>query len=167
MVMKAQGIADKNGWHKFEGLQYFYSIAGRDIEREIVPMAIDQRMAIMPWSPLAGGFMTGKFTRSNEKAGDSRRDNFDFPPINKTKAYDIIDVLADIAKVHDATVAQVALAWVRHQAGITSTIIGAKNVQQLNDNILSTNLLLNQEELKQLNDISALNKEYPGWMVIS
>ncbi len=165
MVMKAQGIADKNGWHKFEGLQYFYSIAGRDIEREIVPMAIDQRMAIMPWSPLAGGFMTGKFTRSNEKAGDSRRDNFDFPPINKTKAYDIIDVLADIAKVHDATVAQVALAWVRHQAGITSTIIGAKNVQQLNDNILSTNLLLNQEELKQLNDISALNKEYPGWMV--
>ncbi len=165
MVMKAQGIADKNGWHKFEGLQYFYSIAGRDIEREIVPMALDQKLAIMPWSPLAGGFMTGKFTRNNEKAGDSRRDNFDFPPINKAKAYDIIDVLAGIAKAHEATVAQIALAWVRHQAGVTSTLIGAKNVQQLTDNIHSTNLLLNQEELKQLNDISALNKEYPGWMV--
>lgn len=165
MVMKAQGIADRHGWHKFEGLQYFYSIAGRDAEREVIPMALDQKLAVMPWSPLAGGFMSGKYTRNNEVAGDSRRDSFDFPPVNKDRAYDIIDILAAIAKDHDATVAQVALAWVRHQPGITSTIIGAKNAKQLADNIKSTAIILSADELSRLDSISALKKEYPGWMV--
>ena len=164
MVMKAQGIAAINGWHKFEGLQYFYSLAGRDAEREIIPMAIDQKLAVMPWSPLAGGFMSGKYTRETDKAG-GRRDTFDFPPVNKEKAYDIIDVLNGIAKTHEASVAQIALAWVRLQPGITSTIIGAKTVAQLNDNIKSTTIALSDDEMKQLNDISALPKEYPGWMV--
>lgn len=164
MVMKAQGIAAANGWHKFEGLQYFYSIAGRDIEREILPMATDQKLAVMPWSPLAGGFMSGKYTRENEKAG-GRRDNFDFPPINKDRAYDIIDVMSRISKAHDASVAQVALAWVRHQPAVTSTIIGAKSVEQLNDNIKSTRIVLSPAELQQLDEISALPNEYPGWMV--
>ena len=165
MVMKAQGIADKNGWHQFEGLQYFYSLAGRDIEREILPMALDQQLAIMPWSPLAGGFMSGKFTRHNEKAGDSRRNNFDFPPIDKEKAYDIIDVLAAIAESKFTSVAQVALAWVRQQRAVTSTIIGAKTVDQLNDNIESVLLHLSDDEMKQLHVVSTLKKEYPGWMV--
>lgn len=165
MVMKALGIAEKHGWNKFVGLQYFYSLSGRDIEREIVPLAADQNLAIMPWSPLAGGFLSGKFTRDNEKAGDSRRDTFDFPPINKEKAYDIIDVIADIGKKHNVSAAQVALAWVRLQKGITSTIIGAKNVDQLNDNIKSTELELSADELKRIDEVSALAKEYPGWMV--
>ena len=164
MVMKAQGIATLNGWHKFEGLQYFYSIAGRDVEREVLPMATDQKLAVMPWSPLAGGFMSGKYTRENQKAG-GRRDNFDFPPVNKEKAFDIIDVLAEIGKTHNTSVAQIALAWVRHQPAVTSTIIGAKNLQQLNDNIQSTTTNLSADELKKLNEISALGKEYPGWMV--
>ena len=164
MVMKGQGIAAKNGWHQFEGLQYFYSLAGRDIEREVLPMAKDQQLAVLPWSPLAGGFMSGKYTRDNDKAG-GRRDNFDFPPINKEKAYTIIDVLETISKAHNVSVAQVALAWVRLQAGVTSTIIGAKSVAQLNDNVQSTNIVLSADELQQLNDISALPKEYPGWMV--
>lgn len=165
LVMKAQGIADKNGWHKFEGLQYFYSLAGRDVEREILPMAADQRLAVMPWSPLAGGFMSGKYTRHNQKAGDSRRDSFDFPPVNKEKAYDIIDVLAEVAKTHNTSVAQIALAWVRHQPQVTSTIIGAKNLVQLADNIDSTGVVLSTEELARINEVSALPKEYPGWMV--
>lgn len=165
MVIKAQGIAAMNGWHKFEGLQYYYSIAGRDIEREILPMAADQKLAVMPWSPLAGGFLSGKYTRHNETAGDSRRDNFDFPPVDKEKAYDIIDVMSDIATEHEATVAQVALAWVRHQAGITSTIIGAKNIKQLTDNIASTRIVLSADQLHKLDNISGLKKEYPGWMV--
>jgi aryl-alcohol dehydrogenase-like predicted oxidoreductase len=165
MVMKAQGIAEKNGWNKFIGLQYFYSLPARDIEREIVPLAQDQNLAIMPWSPLAGGFVTGKYTRDNEKAGDSRRDEFDFPPINKEKTYDIVDVLAGVAKDHDASVAQIALAWVRQQPGITSTIIGAKNISQLNDNIKSVEITLSPEELEKIDGISALSKEYPGWMV--
>jgi len=164
MVMKGQGIAAMNGWHKFEGLQYFYSLAGRDLEREVLPMAIDQKLAVMPWSPLAGGFMSGKYTRDTQKAG-GRLDNFDFPPVNKEKAYDIIDVLAEIGKSHHISVAQVALAWVRHQKGITSTIIGAKTIEQLNDNIHSVNIELSADELKKLDEVSALPKEYPGWMV--
>lgn len=165
MVMKAQGIAALNGWHKFEGLQYFYSLAGRDIEREILPMAADQKLAVMPWSPLAGGFISGKFTRENQKLEGSRRTNFDFPPINKDKAFDIIDVMQEIAAAHGCTVAQVALAWVRCQAGITSTIIGAKSIAQLHDNIKSTTVALTADDLAKLNNASALPKEYPGWMV--
>ncbi len=164
MVMKAQGIAAANGWHKFEGLQYFYSLAGRDIEREIIPMAIDQKLAVMPWSPLAGGFMSGKYNRDKDKAG-GRRDSFDFPPINKDKAYDIIDVMETIGKEHNASVAEVALAWVRLQKGVTSTIIGAKTTDQLHANIKSTELVLSADDLKKLDDVSALSKEYPGWMV--
>ncbi|MDB5116725.1 MAG: aldo/keto reductase [Mucilaginibacter sp.] len=165
MVMKALGIADKHGWNKFVGLQYFYSLSGRDIEREIVPLAADQNLAIMPWSPLAGGFLSGKYTRDNEKAGDSRRDIFDFPPINKEKSYDIIDVISEIGKQHNVSVAQIALAWVRLQKGITSTIIGAKNIDQLNDNLKSIEIELSADELKRIDEVSALPKEYPGWMV--
>lgn len=166
MVMKAQGIADKYGWNKFVGLQYYYSLSTRDIERELVPLAIDQNMAIMPWSPLAGGFLSGKFTRSDAQDSDSRRAKFDFPPINKDKAYDIVDVLAEIGQQHGVSVAQVALAWVRLQKGVTSTIIGAKTVEQLNDNLKSVDVVLSADELKRLNDLSTLAPEYPGWMVV-
>lgn len=165
MVMKAIGIAEKNGWNKFVGLQYYYSLTSRDIEREVLPLAIDQNLAVMPWSPLAGGFLSGKYTRDNEKAGDSRRDVFDFPPVNKEKAYDIIDVIAGIGKQYNVSAAQVALAWVRLQKGITSTIIGAKRVDQLLDNVRSTELILSDDDLKKINEVSALPREYPGWMV--
>ena len=165
LVMKALGIADKNGWNKFAGLQYYYSLASRDIEREVLPLAHDQHLAVMPWSPLAGGFLGGKYSRNAEKAEGSRRTAFDFPPINKDKTYDIIDVIAEIAKQHHATIAEIALAWVRLQKGITSTIIGAKTVEQLNDNIKSVNVELSNDELKQIDEVSALQKEYPGWMV--
>lgn len=165
MVMKAIGIAKQHGWNQFAGMQYYYSLAGRDIEREILPLAIDQNLAVMPWSPLAGGFLSGKYTRNNEKAGDSRRDDFDFPPVNKEKAYDIIDVLAKIGKQHKVSVAEVALAWVRQQKGITSTIIGAKNTDQLQANIKSTEVQLTEDDLKKIDEVSALPKEYPGWMV--
>lgn len=165
MVMKAIGIAEKHGWHKFVGLQYFYSLSGRDIEREIVSLAADQNLAVMPWSPLAGGFLSGKFVRGVEKAGDSRRDNFDFPPINKNKAYDIVDELIAIGKEYGVSAAEIGLAWVRYQKSITSTIIGAKSVEQLKANIHSTEIELTQEQLKKLDELSALPKEYPGWMV--
>ena len=153
------------GYEKFVATQNYYSIAGRDMEREITPMAISEGISIMPWSPLAGGFLSGKYTRTNEVAGDSRRDSFDFPPVNKEKAYDIIDVLISIANKHQVTAAQVALAWVLKQPGITSVIIGAKNQLQLNDNLNSTRLILSDEELIQLNKISELPSEYPNWMV--
>ncbi|MDO3640966.1 aldo/keto reductase [Mucilaginibacter sp. L3T2-6] len=165
LVMKALGIAEKHGWNKFVGLQYYFSLAGRDIEREILPLAADQNLAVMPWSPLAGGFLGGKYNRDSEKAEGSRRSAFDFPPVNKERTYDIIDVIAEVGKQHKVSVAEVALAWVRQQKGITSTIIGAKNVDQLNANVKSVDLQLTAEDLEKIDKVSALPKEYPGWMV--
>jgi aryl-alcohol dehydrogenase-like predicted oxidoreductase len=165
MVMKANDIADKMGWTKFVASQNFYSIASRDIEREIVPMALSEGIGIMPWSPLAGGFLSGKFTRDKEKAGDSRRDTFDFPPLNKTKAYDIIDVMTKVGINHKVSAARVALAWILTKPGVTSIIIGAKKKEQLVDNIESVNLKLSNEELSELETISAMALEYPAWMV--
>jgi aryl-alcohol dehydrogenase-like predicted oxidoreductase len=165
MVMKAQGIADKQGWNKFIGLQYYYAVASRDIEREILPLAEDQNLGVMPWSPLAGGFLSGKYTRNNQTAEGSRRDNFDFPPLNKDRAYDIIDVISEIGQQYNVSAAQIALAWVRLQKNVTSTIIGAKRVDQLLDNIKSTEIELSDFDLKKIDEVSALPKEYPGWMV--
>ncbi|MGE5393207.1 MAG: aldo/keto reductase [Candidatus Saccharibacteria bacterium] len=165
MVVKANSYSEKMGWNRFVASQNYYSIASRDIEREITPMALSEKIGIMPWSPLAGGFLSGKYTRQNEVAGNSRRDQFDFPPINKEKAYDIIDVMAGIAKQHEVSVATVALNWVIKQPGVTSTIIGAKNIDQLKQNIAATDLQLNDGEMEQLNTVSALTPEYPAWMV--
>ena len=165
MMMKANGFASHMGWDKFVATQNYYSIASRDIEREIAPMAISEGISIMPWSPLAGGFLSGKFTRTNEIAGESRRDTFNFPPVDKEKAYDIIEVMIRIGQSHGVTAARVALAWVLAQPGVTSVIIGAKNLIQLNDNIDSVTLELTSEELEELNKISELPSEYPAWMV--
>ena len=165
MMMKANSFCDHMGWEKFVATQNYYSIASRDIEREIAPMAISEGISIMPWSPLAGGFLSGKFTRTNEVAGDSRRDAFNFPPVDKEKAYDIIDVMIKIGQRHKVTAAQVALAWVLAQRGVTSVIIGAKTLVQLNDNINAVNLKLSDEDFIELNTVSEMVSEYPTWMV--
>jgi aryl-alcohol dehydrogenase-like predicted oxidoreductase len=165
MVTKANACAEMMHWTKFVALQNYYSIAGRDIEREIIPMALSEGLALMPWSPLAGGFLSGKFTRHNIKAGDSRRDTFDFPPVNKEHAYNVIDVMIEIGKLHNVSAAQVALAWMLRKPAVTSIIIGAKKHEQLLDNIDSINLNLSPEEMQKLDAISALSPEYPGWML--
>jgi aryl-alcohol dehydrogenase-like predicted oxidoreductase len=165
MVMKANSFAANLGWSKFVASQNFYSIASREIEREIVPMALSEGISIMPWSPLAGGFLSGKFRRESKTAGDNRRDNFDFPPINKEKAYDIIDVMVKIGDRYNVSAARVALSWTKEKAGVTSVIIGAKSQEQLLDNLACSQLQLTQDEIKELDTISALTPEYPGWMV--
>ena len=164
MVAKANGIADKMGWTKFSALQYYYALACRDIENDIVPLAQSEGLAVLPWSPLAGGFLSGKYDRNTPKAGNSRRDEFDFPPLDKEKAYDIIDVMREIAQAREVSVAQVALRWVMSQSGITSTIIGAKNEKQLKDNLNAVNWQLSDEEMKQLNEVSQSPNPYPSWM---
>jgi aryl-alcohol dehydrogenase-like predicted oxidoreductase len=165
MVMKANSFAGNMGWSKFVASQNFYSIASRDIEREIVPMALSEGISIMPWSPLAGGFLSGKFTRDIKIAGSSRRDIFDFPPINKERAFDIIDVMIKIGERYKVSAARVALSWTKDKPGVTSVIIGAKNQEQLLDNVACTKLQLTQDEIKELDSVSALIPEYPGWMV--
>lgn len=166
MVMKAIGIAKRHGWHSFVAMQYFYAAANRDVEQELIPLAQDQNLGFMPWSPLAGGFLSGKFTRDKSNTGGgSRRDTFDFPVIDKEKAYDIIDVLIRMGENHQVSAAEVALAWVRQQKGVTSTIIGAKTPEQLKSNLHSTSFQLTESELKELDEVSKPARIYPGWMV--
>ncbi|WP_066836776.1 aldo/keto reductase [Rufibacter ruber] len=166
MVMKAIGIARQHGWHRFKAMQYFYTPANRDAERDLLPLALDQSLAFLPWSPLAGGFLSGKYTREQTNTGgESRRDTFDFPIIDKEKAYDIIDVLKEIGQRHHVSAAEVTLAWVRQQKGVTSTIIGAKKVEQLKSNIHSTQVHLSPEEIQQINQASQHDTGYPNWMV--
>jgi aryl-alcohol dehydrogenase-like predicted oxidoreductase len=164
-VMKSLWISDRKNLARFESLQMYYSVAGRDIERELVPLANDQKLAILPWSPLAGGLMSGKFSRDNEKPDGARRATLDFPPVERERAWKIIDVMRPIAADHLVSVAQVALAWLLAQPHVTSVIIGAKNQEQLLDNIAATELALSAEQLQAINDASELPGEYPQWML--
>jgi aryl-alcohol dehydrogenase-like predicted oxidoreductase len=128
-------------------------------------LALDQKLALLPWSPLAGGFLSGKYSRDTKGPEGSRRSSFDFPPIDKERAFNIIDAMRPIANAHQASVARVALAWLLRQPHVTSVIIGAKTREQLVDNIAATELKLTAPELETLNQTSALPPEYPGWML--
>jgi len=165
-VMKAQGIAAQHGWARFETLQAYYSIAGRDLEREIVPMLNDQRVGLMVWSPLAGGLLSGKFGPGSNGPEGARRAAFDFPPVNKERAWACIDAMREIGQAHDgASVARVALAYVLAKPFVTTVIIGAKTMEQLDDNLTAPKLSLSADEMKKLDEVSALPPEYPGWML--
>ncbi|HTW38964.1 MAG TPA: aldo/keto reductase [Steroidobacteraceae bacterium] len=164
-IAKALGICERRGLARFESVQAYYSLAGRDIEREIVPLASDQRLAILPWSPLAGGFLTGKFSRDGKGPPEARRSSFDFPPLDHERAFRVIDAARPIAQAHEVSVARVALAWVLHQPAVTSVIIGAKTREQLLDNLGAAELELSADELAALASASALPSEYPGWML--
>jgi len=163
-LMKALSYSEFKGLAKFVSLQAYYTIAGRELERDIIPLLQDQKIGLMVWSPLAGGFLSGKYKR-NQNPEDARRVNFDFPPINKEKAFDIVEAMEPIAKSKGASVAQVALAWLLHQQVVTSVIIGAKKTEQLDDNLKAVNLKFTAEELKKLDEVSQLPMEYPGWMI--
>ena len=165
-IMKANGIADKRGWTRIETTQVYYSIAGRDLEQDIVPMMQDQNIGCLVWSPLAGGYLAGKYTSGGDtKAEPGRRAQFDFPPIDKDKADRIVVTMRDVAKAHGVSVARVALAWVRQKPFVTSTIIGAKTLEQLNDNLEAVSLTLSAEEIVKLDEISADRPQYPHWMI--
>jgi aryl-alcohol dehydrogenase-like predicted oxidoreductase len=163
-IMKSLGISAQNRLAKYVSLQAYYTIAGRDLERELVPLLLDQKMGLMVWSPLAGGFLSGKYSR-NASTEEGRRVNFDFPPINKEKAFDIIDVMQEIAASKGVSVAQIALAWLLHQSVVTSVIVGAKKPEQLADNLKAIEVKFTDDELSRLDEVSKLAPEYPGWMI--
>lgn len=162
-IMKAFGISAHGHLEKFITLQAYYSLAGRELERELVPMMIDQKMGLLVWSPLAGGFLTGKFTRSGSD-DQARRSKFNFPPVDLEKGYGIVDAMAAVGTRRNATVPQIALAWLLHQPVVTSVIIGAKNMTQLKDNLGAIDVKLDENDVKELNEASRLAPEYPGWM---
>ena len=164
-IAKSLGISERKALARFESIQAYYSLAGRELEREIVPLANDQRLAILPWSPLAGGLLSGKFKSDGNGPEGARRTTFDFPPVDREKAFRIIDVMRPISTRHGVSVARVALAWLLHQSAVTSVIIGAKTREQLTDNLAATEVKLSTEDLSALNEVSALAREYPGWMV--
>ncbi|GAC1357539.1 MAG: aldo/keto reductase [Acidobacteriaceae bacterium] len=164
-IMKALGISAQKNLAKFDTLQAYYSIAGRELEREIVPLLEDQGTGLLVWSPLAGGLLSGKFSRENQKPEGSRRSEFDFPLVDKERTWRILDVLRPIAETRKASVATVALAWVLAKPFVTSVIIGAKRLDQLHENLAAADLQLTPEDITQLDDVSALPPEYPGWMV--
>jgi len=162
-LMKALGISREQQLERFRCTQSYYSLVGRDLERETLPLLKDQGLGLLVWSPLAGGFLSGKFTRDG---GDeaARRAKFDFPPINKERAFDIVDVLGQIAKKTGASIPQVAIAWILANRAVTSVIIGAKKISQLDDNLKSVDVVLSADDKKALDEVSALTVEYPAWM---
>lgn len=163
-IMKATAISERHGWNRFESIQAYYSLAGRELEREIVPMALDQGLGILVWSPLAGGLLSGKFSADDRGPDGARRTNFDFPPVDRPRAFRCVDAMRPIATAHGVSVARVALAWLLHRPGVASVIVGAKTADQLNDNIAATDLRLSEAELAALEEASRLPPEYPGWM---
>ena len=164
-IMKALGIADRHGWTRLSTLQAYYTIAGRDLEREIVPLLESEKLGLMVWSPLAGGLLSGKFDRDGRGPDGTRRASFDFPPVNRERAFDCVDVMREIGKAHGVSVARIALAWILQRPFVMSVIIGAKTIEQLDDNLAATEVMLTAEELERLDKVSALPPEYPGWMV--
>ncbi len=160
-IVKALGISERAGLARFETLQAYYSIAGRDLEREIVPMLRSEGLGLLVWSPLAGGLLSGKYAGGS---GEGRRASFDFPPVDRPRAEACIDAMRTVAEARGVSVAQVALAWLLHRKAVTSVIVGAKRLDQLEDNIAATELSLTGDELDTLDAVSALPAEYPGWM---
>jgi aryl-alcohol dehydrogenase-like predicted oxidoreductase len=164
-LMKALGVAQHNNMARFETLQAYYSIAGRDLERDIVPLLADQKVGLMVWSPLAGGLLSGKYGPGSNGPEGARRTAFDFPPVDKDRAWKCIDAMREVGAKHDASVARVALAWILAKPFVTTVIIGAKTMDQLDDNLAAVKLELTAEEVSKLDDVSALPPEYPGWML--
>jgi aryl-alcohol dehydrogenase-like predicted oxidoreductase len=164
-LMKALWISDRNNLHRFVSLQAYYTVAGRDLERELVPLIQDQEIGLMVWSPLAGGLLSGKFFRDRVGPKNARRVDFDFPPVNRERLFDVVDVMREIAADHGVSVAQIALSWLLHQPVVTSVIIGAKTEEQLADNLAAVDVSLSNDELSRLEAVSKLPPEYPGWML--
>lgn len=162
-IAKSLGLSELKGLEKFASLQAYYSLAGRDLERDVIPMLDSEGLGLMVWSPLAGGFLSGKFTRDSK--GEGRRSDFDFPPVKKDRGYDAVDTMRSIADARGVTVPQIALAWLLAKPAVTTVIIGARRLDQLKDNLGSVDVELTAAEMQILDQCCAPEPEYPGWML--
>jgi len=164
-IMKGLAISERKHWSRFESVQAYYTVASRDLEREVLPLIQDQQLGLMVWSPLAGGLLSGKFARDGEGPDGARRASFDFPIVDKARAFRCIDAMRPIAERHEVSVARVALAWLLSRPQVTTVIVGAKTPEQLGDNLGASAIDLSAEEISVLDEVSALPPEYPGWMI--
>lgn len=161
-MAKAMGISERLGLARIEAVQSYYSLAGRELEREIVPMLKSEKLGLMVWSPLAGGYLSGKYSDGKK---DGRRAEFNFPPVDYPQADATVDAMRPIAKKHGCSVAQVALAWLLHQDAVSTVVIGANTLDQLDSNLAAVNVSLDPDDLGSLDAVSRLKPEYPGWMI--
>ena len=164
-IMKGLAISEKKGWARFATVQAYYTIAGRDLEREVVPLIRDQGLGLMVWSPLAGGLLTGKFSPDGKGPGDSRRSKFDFPMVDKARAFCCVDAMRPMADQRGVSIARIAMAWLLAQQPVSSVIVGARTIDQLKDNLEAAEVVLSAGELGTLDQVSQLPEEYPGWML--
>jgi len=164
-IAKALGISALRDLAPFASLQAYYSIAGRDLEREIIPMLESEHLGLLVWSPLAGGFLSGKRTRASAAAEGTRRAGLPFPPVNEERAYDVVETLQPMAASRGVSIARLAVAWLLHQPRVTSVILGARKVEQLDDTLGAVDIAFTANELAELDRVSALPMEYPGWML--
>ena len=164
-IMQGLAISEGRGWARFVSVQAYYTIAGRDLEREVLPLIKDQGLGLMVWSPLAGGLLTGKFSPGGKGPRDSRRSKFDFPVVDKERAFRCIEAMRPMAAERGVSLARIALAWLLAQQPVSSVIIGAKTMEQLEDNLGATTVILSTAELATLDQVSRLPEEYPGWML--
>src|SRR6202522_3845891 len=165
-LMKALAIADAHGYERFAAQQVYYSLEARDAEYELIPLAVDQGLGILIWSPLAGGLVSGKYRRDASPSEGTRQvsGTWHEPPVrNQEKLYDTIEVLVDVARGHGASPAQVALAWLLGRPAVTSLIIGARTDEQLLDNLGAASLVLTSDERAALDKVSAPDLIYPHW----
>ena len=164
-IMKGLAISEKRGWARFASVQAYYTLAGRDLEREVVPLIRDQGLGLMVWSPLAGGLLTGKFSQDGKGPDGSRRSKFDFPVVDKERAFRCVEAMRPMAKQRGVSIARIALAWLLAQQPVSSVIVGARTMEQLEDNLAAAKVALSAEEIETLDQVSRLPEEYPGWML--
>jgi aryl-alcohol dehydrogenase-like predicted oxidoreductase len=164
MAAEAQQLQRGGGLAPFVSAQVHYSLLSRDLESDILPYARHAGLGTLIWSPLAGGFLAGKYTREDPGGGGGRLASFTFPPIDRERGYDVVDRLKAIAGDLGATPAQVALAWLLGRDGVTSVIVGATRMEQLADNLAAAELRLGDAERAALDELTAPTLTYPHWM---
>src|SRR4051794_8121798 len=163
-AMKALATSDRIGAPRYICQQVNYSLVARDVEHEIVPLAIDQRCGLMVWSPLQAGLLTGKFRRDSPRPSVARLNEMDVPgTVDFDRVYRIVDVLETIARERGVSIPQVAINWVLHKPGVDTVILGARNEEQLRDIIKAADWRLTPEESARLDEVSALPEPYPQW----
>jgi aryl-alcohol dehydrogenase-like predicted oxidoreductase len=163
-LMKALGISEREGLERYVSQQVYYSLAARELEYELVPLALDQGIGGLIWSPLSGGFLTGKYRRGQDGPQDTRRPRRGDPgTIDEERGFAIVDVLEEIGQSHGATIPQVALNWLLHKPGVSSILIGARREEQLLDNLKAATWKLSTEEMERLDEVSAVPPIYPYW----
>lgn len=158
------GIQERYNYSRFVSAQMYYSLVGRDLEHDVVPFVEEAGIGVLVWSPLAGGFLSGKYTKENPTPEGGRLNSFKLLPIDLETGYQVVDLLKQIAQEKQATPAQVALAWMLTKSFVSAIIIGANKPSHLEDNLGAVNIKLSAQEVEKLNAITAPAPLYPGWM---